>query len=44
MLECWRMIKRVHWLELIEKTWRERSIVWLAGVRRAGEGGVRGFV
>jgi predicted AAA+ superfamily ATPase len=37
MLECWRMVKRVHWLELIERTWRERSVIWLAGVRRAGK-------
>jgi len=31
------MIKRKHWIEAIEKRWRSRSIVWLAGVRRAGK-------
>src|SRR3989338_1095499 len=31
------MIKRKFWLERIEAAWRERSILWLSGVRRAGK-------
>lgn len=31
------MVKRAFWLSLIEKAWRDRSIVCLAGVRRAGK-------
>jgi len=31
------MVKRRFWLSLIERSWREKSIVWLAGVRRAGK-------
>ena len=31
------MIKRINWLNRIEILWRERSIVWLSGVRRAGK-------
>jgi hypothetical protein len=31
------MVKRRFWLNLIERSWRERSVVWLAGVRRVGK-------
>lgn len=31
------MVNRKHWQEVIEKAWKSRSIVWLAGVRRAGK-------
>ena len=31
------MIQRHFWQKLVEAAWRERSIVWLAGVRRAGK-------
>jgi uncharacterized protein len=31
------MIQRRFWQGLVESAWRERSIVWLAGVRRAGK-------
>jgi len=31
------MIKRIYWLNKIEESWRERSIVWLSGVRRSGK-------
>ena len=31
------MVKRRFWLNLIEQAWRERPIVWLAGVRRVGK-------
>lgn len=31
------VIKRNHWLKLIEGAWQEKSILWLAGVRRAGK-------
>lgn len=31
------IIKRKYWITHIEKAWRERSIVWLSGVRRAGK-------
>jgi len=37
MVKSQRMVKRVQWLEWIEKTWRERSVLWLAGVRRVGK-------
>jgi predicted AAA+ superfamily ATPase len=31
------MVQRDYWVGRIEKAWRERSVVWLAGVRRAGK-------
>jgi len=31
------MIQRHFWQELVESAWSERSIVWLAGVRRVGK-------
>jgi len=31
------MKTRHFWLELIRKAWRARSVIWLAGVRRAGK-------
>lgn len=31
------MIKREFWINKIEELWKERSIVWLSGVRRAGK-------
>lgn len=31
------MVKRKYWLDKIEKAWRTRSIIWLAGVRRVGK-------
>ena len=31
------MIQRPHWIRRIEAAWEEASIVWLAGVRRAGK-------
>jgi len=31
------IVKRKYWITSIEKAWRERSIVWLSGVRRAGK-------
>ena len=37
MLNYSHMIKRGFWIELIEEAWKERSIVWLAGVRRVGK-------
>ena len=30
-------IKRRFWTDLIEHEWRERSVVWLAGIRRVGK-------
>ena len=33
----WRMVKRRYWLEMIETAWREKSVVWLSGVRRVGK-------
>ena len=30
-------VKRRFWIDLIEHEWRERSVVWLAGVRRVGK-------
>ncbi|MBN1901084.1 AAA family ATPase, partial [Candidatus Sumerlaeota bacterium] len=30
-------IKRHFWIELVEKAWSARSIVWLSGVRRIGK-------
>ncbi len=30
-------IKRRFWIEKIEKAWQEKSVIWLAGVRRAGK-------
>ncbi len=31
------MIQRHFWLNLLEKAWQERNLVWLTGVRRAGK-------
>lgn len=31
------MVNRKHWQEVIEKAWKSRPIIWLAGVRRAGK-------
>lgn len=31
------MVQREWWQEKLESTWKERSIVWLSGVRRAGK-------
>ena len=32
-----RMVQRHFWQRLVEQNWRERSVVWLAGVRRVGK-------
>lgn len=31
------MVKRRYWLKRIEALWKERSVIWLSGVRRAGK-------
>jgi len=31
------MVQRQYWIDLIERAWERRSVVWLAGVRRAGK-------
>ncbi|HMO52831.1 MAG TPA: ATP-binding protein [Kiritimatiellia bacterium] len=31
------MVNRTLWIEKIEKSWQERSILWLTGVRRVGK-------
>lgn len=31
------MVNRKYWIDLIEKAWRRRSVIWLAGVRRSGK-------
>jgi len=31
------MVKRKYWLDRIERAWRARTVVWLAGVRRVGK-------
>lgn len=31
------MVHRKFWLEKIEKAWKQRSVVWLSGVRRVGK-------
>ena len=31
------MVRRTYWLSAIAALWREKSIVWLSGVRRAGK-------
>lgn len=31
------MVRRNFWLNLLEQAWQERSVVWLAGVRRVGK-------
>jgi len=37
MQYCLRMVQRHFWQKLVEQNWHERSIVWLAGVRRVGK-------
>ena len=31
------MVHRRFWLKLLGRAWKERSVVWLAGVRRVGK-------
>jgi predicted AAA+ superfamily ATPase len=31
------MVQRHFWLQRVERAWRERTVVWLAGVRRVGK-------
>jgi uncharacterized protein len=31
------MVRRHYWMGLVEQAWNRRSVVWLAGVRRAGK-------
>lgn len=31
------MVRRGYWIDRIERLWRERSVVWLSGVRRVGK-------
>jgi predicted AAA+ superfamily ATPase len=31
------MVRRRFWLNLLGRAWKERSVVWLAGVRRVGK-------
>jgi predicted AAA+ superfamily ATPase len=31
------MVNRKHWQAVIEKAWKSRPVIWLAGVRRAGK-------
>ena len=31
------MVQRHFWLDLIERAWRKRSVIWLSGVRRVGK-------
>ena len=31
------MVQRRFWQKLLDRQWRERSVVWLAGVRRVGK-------
>lgn len=31
------MVHRGYWIEAVERLWRERSVVWLSGVRRVGK-------
>ncbi len=31
------MVKREFWLSLIERSWQEKPVIWLAGVRRVGK-------
>ena len=37
MLYYLRMVLRKFWIEKIQNAWKERSVVWLSGVRRAGK-------
>jgi len=34
---CLHMVQRHFWIKRIEKAWREKSVIWLSGVRRAGK-------
>ena len=37
-MQFWlHMVVREYWREYIEQAWRQRPIVWLAGIRRAGK-------
>jgi hypothetical protein len=37
-MQAWlRIVQRHFWLDLIERAWRTRSVMWLAGIRRVGK-------
>ena len=31
------MVKRLYWVKRVEQLWRQRSVLWLRGVRRTGK-------
>ncbi|MBI4026942.1 MAG: AAA family ATPase, partial [Verrucomicrobia bacterium] len=31
------MVNRQYWINLVEKAWERKPVVWLSGVRRAGK-------
>jgi len=31
------MVHRHFWLKLLDRAWKDRSVVWLSGVRRVGK-------
>ena len=31
------LVDRTYWRDLVERAWGERTVVWLAGVRRVGK-------
>ena len=37
MLFYWHMVKRNFWINQINSLWKERTLIWLTGVRRAGK-------
>ena len=37
MQSCYHMVQRRFWMEWIERLWRQRSVLWLSGVRRVGK-------
>lgn len=37
MQSYFQMVKRSYWINRIESAWKDRSLVWLSGVRRSGK-------
>ncbi len=31
------LVKRYHWINVVEECWKRRSVIWLSGVRRTGK-------
>ena len=37
LLRMENLVKRHHWINVVEEYWKRRSVIWLSGVRRTGK-------